>query len=161
MSSTPPLWFNPDDVLPGPAPAVAPPPATSTTTADPAASEAVGSGSADQDPGAAAAQYPQAVRDRAEIDRAALRRRMLTSAALHGTARTWRDRRRLWSAVAIGIALVVVAIGVVAVVHVFRTQTRSNPPPTAPPRAASAGVPGQAPRHAPVGSAPGSPRLRL
>jgi hypothetical protein len=44
-----------------------------------------------------------------------LRRRQLRSALLHGSSRTWRDRRRIWPAVVAGlivVAVVAAAIGI-------------------------------------------------
>lgn len=50
-----------------------------------------------------------------------LRRRQLRSALLHGSTRTWRDRRRIWPAVVAGVVAVAVVIAAIAVHSAFQT----------------------------------------
>lgn len=49
------------------------------------------------------ANTPNAERYVLEAD--AMRRRQLRSALLHGSSRTWREQRRVWPAVAVGIVV--------------------------------------------------------
>jgi hypothetical protein len=55
----------------------------------------------------------------------ALRRRQL-SAFLHGTARGWRYRRRLWVAALAGVVVVAAIAAVIGVAHAFAWQTEIN-----------------------------------
>ena len=50
----------------------------------------------------------------------ALRQRQLRTAFLYGTRRSWRDRRRIWPAVLVGLTLVGLAIAVISAVAAFR-----------------------------------------
>ncbi|WP_163512846.1 hypothetical protein [Fodinicola acaciae] len=63
---------------------------------------------------------PNAERHLLEAD--ALRRRQLGSAFLHGSGRTWRDRRTVWPFAALGIAVVAVVIAAFAVTGAFKAQ---------------------------------------
>jgi len=62
----------------------------------------------------------------------AMRRRQLRSALLHGSTRTWREHRRVWPAVVVGIVLVAVVIAALAVVNAYRKQQELNPPTPTP-----------------------------
>ncbi|WP_163573744.1 hypothetical protein [Fodinicola feengrottensis] len=63
---------------------------------------------------------PNAERHLLEAD--ALRRRQLGSAFLHGSGRTWRDRRTVWPFAVLGVAVVAVVIAGFAVTGAFRAQ---------------------------------------
>jgi hypothetical protein len=65
---------------------------------------------------------PNAERYLLEAD--TLRRRQLRSALLHGSSRTWRDRRRIWPAVVAGIIVVAVIAAAIAVHGAFEQQRR-------------------------------------
>ena len=52
----------------------------------------------------------------------ALRQRQLLTSFLHGRRRTWRDRRRIWPAVMIALALVALIIAGTSVVAAFQRQ---------------------------------------
>lgn len=52
----------------------------------------------------------------------ALRRRQLETALLHGSAQTWRDRRRLWPAMIGGVIAVALVVTIVAIVGAFHQQ---------------------------------------
>ena len=52
----------------------------------------------------------------------ALRRRQLGSALIHGSDRTWRERRRIWPAATGGVVAVVIIVMVVAAVGAFHRQ---------------------------------------
>lgn len=84
----------------------------------------------------------------------AMRRRQLRSALLHGSSRTWREHRRVWPAVAVGIIVTAVIIAGMAVQNALNEQskkqkeqqqrlekTQPSPPPsaTSPPVTPSAG----------------------
>jgi hypothetical protein len=56
----------------------------------------------------------------------ALRRRQLCAAFLHGTARGWRYRRRLWIAVLAGVVVVAVIVAAIGVAHAFARQSEIN-----------------------------------
>ncbi|MGH3358786.1 MAG: hypothetical protein ACRDO7_08280 [Nocardioidaceae bacterium] len=59
----------------------------------------------------------------------AMRRRQLRSALLHGSRRTWREHRRVWPAVAIGViatAVVVAAIAVIGAVQKAQDQAEEE-----------------------------------
>lgn len=47
----------------------------------------------------------------------AMRLRQLRSALLHGSSRTWREHRRVWPAIAIGVIVAAVTIAAVALQH--------------------------------------------
>lgn len=53
-----------------------------------------------------------------------LRRRQLRSALLHGSGRTWRERRRVWPAVLCGLVVVAVVVASIAVYGAFQRQQR-------------------------------------
>ncbi|HZN70980.1 MAG TPA: hypothetical protein VFC00_04750 [Micromonosporaceae bacterium] len=53
-----------------------------------------------------------------------LRRQQLSSALLHGSDRTWRERRRSWPAAVGGIIAIVVIVAVVAIVGAYQRQQR-------------------------------------
>jgi hypothetical protein len=55
-----------------------------------------------------------------------LRRRQLCAAFLHGTARGWRYRRRLWIPALAGVVAVAVTVAVIAVANAFVRQTEIN-----------------------------------
>ncbi|WP_222854271.1 hypothetical protein [Fodinicola acaciae] len=69
-----------------------------------------------------------------------LRRRQLHTALLFGSSRTWRDRRRIWPGVLVGVILVAVIVAGLAVAGAFRKQQindqlqkqKNNPSATAP-----------------------------
>lgn len=63
---------------------------------------------------------PNAERYLLEAD--ALRRRQLHSALLHGSGRTWRDRRRIWPAVVAGLVVVAVVVAVFTVIHALQAE---------------------------------------
>jgi hypothetical protein len=67
---------------------------------------------------------PNAERYLLEAD--SLRRRQLRAALLHGTARTWRDRRRVWPATLGGLAVTAVIVAVIAVYGAFQQQQQIN-----------------------------------
>lgn len=67
---------------------------------------------------------PNAERYLLEAD--SLRRRQLRSALLHGTSRTWRDRRRIWPAVVAGIVVVAVISAAIAIYGAFQQQQRQQ-----------------------------------
>jgi len=58
---------------------------------------------------------PNAERYVLEAD--AMRRRQLRSALLHGSRRTWREHRRAWPAVVVGIVLAAVVVAALAVMQ--------------------------------------------
>lgn len=82
---------------------------------------------------------PNAERYVLEAD--AMRRRQLRSALLHGSRRTWREHKRIWPAVVVGLIVVAVIIAAMAVGQAFK-KTQENekkqqkqqqrPPATAP-----------------------------
>lgn len=55
-----------------------------------------------------------------------MRRRQLRSAMLHGSARTWREHRRTWPAVLIGVLVVAVTLAVLAVMDAYSRQKQIN-----------------------------------
>ena len=67
---------------------------------------------------------PNAERYLLEADN--LRRRQLRSALLHGSRRTWRDRRRVWPAVVAGLILVAVIAAAIAIYGAFRQQQEQS-----------------------------------
>jgi hypothetical protein len=66
------------------------------------------------------ARTPHAERYLLESDN--LRRRQLRSALLHGSARVWRERPRVWPAVLGGLVVVAVIVAVIAVHAAFERQ---------------------------------------
>lgn len=82
---------------------------------------------------------PNAERYVLEAD--AMRRRQLRSALLHGSRRTWREHRRIWPALVVGLIVVAVVVAGLAVTEAFRKteenekkeqRERDRPPSTAP-----------------------------
>ncbi|QSB15722.1 hypothetical protein JQS43_05120 [Natronosporangium hydrolyticum] len=67
---------------------------------------------------------PNAERYLLEADN--LRRRQLRSALLHGSSRTWRDRRRIWPAVVAGVILVAIISAAIAVTGTFQNYRREQ-----------------------------------
>jgi type II secretory pathway component PulL len=65
---------------------------------------------------------PQA--DRHLLALHALRQRQICTSFLHGRRRTWRDRRRIWPAVVIALALVALIIAGTSVLAAFQRQQR-------------------------------------
>lgn len=59
----------------------------------------------------------------------AMRRRQLRSALLHGSSRTWREHRRVWPAVLLGVVVVAIVLAAMAVIDAYRDQTANTPPP--------------------------------
>jgi len=55
-----------------------------------------------------------------------MRRRQLRSALLHGSSRTWREHRRTWPAVVVGVLLIAVALAAMAVVNAYQRQQQIN-----------------------------------
>jgi hypothetical protein len=53
-----------------------------------------------------------------------LRRRQLRTALLHGSGRTWRESRRLWPAVLVGLVAVAIVVASIAVHGAFQRQQR-------------------------------------
>jgi len=88
---------------------------------------------------------PNAERYVLEAD--ALRRRQLRSALLHGSRRTWREHRRIWPAVVVGILAVALIALAMAMTNAFREDQAANEDEgTAPLSVQSAGRPaGQLP----------------
>lgn len=66
---------------------------------------------------------PNAERYVLEAD--AMRRRQLRSALLHGSRRTWREHKRIWPAVVVGLIVVAVIIAAMAVGQAFK-KTQEN-----------------------------------
>jgi len=60
----------------------------------------------------------------------ALRQRQLRTAFLHGRRRTWRDRRRLWPAVVVGLLMVAVLLAGGSVLAAFQHQQQIDTAPT-------------------------------
>ena len=60
--------------------------------------------------------------ERLLLDTAALRRRQLCAAFLHGSARSWRIRRRIWPAAVAGVLIVAAAIAALTVAAAFARQ---------------------------------------
>lgn len=54
----------------------------------------------------------------------ALRQRQIRASFLHAGRRTWRDRRRIWPAVVVALALVALIIAGTSVVAAFARQQR-------------------------------------
>lgn len=64
-------------------------------------------------PGVPSYTVPHAERYVLEAD--ALRRRQLRSALLHGSRRTWREHRRVWPAVVVGMVVIAVVLAAMAI----------------------------------------------
>lgn len=64
--------------------------------------------------------------DKLLLESEALHKRMLLAAAVHGSARSWRDRHRSWPAILLGLAAIVLIVAAIAVTHAFRTQSDIN-----------------------------------
>lgn len=60
--------------------------------------------------------------ERRLLEAAALRRRQLCAAFLHGTTRSWRARRRIWPAALAGALLVAIGIAALVVAAAFARQ---------------------------------------
>lgn len=60
--------------------------------------------------------------ERLLLESAALRRRQLCAAFLHGSARSWRVRRRIWPAALAGLLIVALAVAALAVAVAFARQ---------------------------------------
>ncbi|MDQ4039443.1 MAG: hypothetical protein M3313_14090 [Actinomycetota bacterium] len=60
--------------------------------------------------------------ERLLLDTAALRRRQLCAAFLHGSARSWRIRRRIWPAALSGVLIVALVIAALVVATAFARQ---------------------------------------
>ncbi len=60
--------------------------------------------------------------ERLLLDAAALRRRQLCAAFLHGSARSWRVRRRIWPGTVTGLLIVAIVIAAMAVAAAFARQ---------------------------------------
>lgn len=60
--------------------------------------------------------------ERLLLDAAALRRRQLCVAFLHGSSRSWRVRRRTWPGAVAGLLIVAVVIAAMAVAAAFAAQ---------------------------------------
>lgn len=59
----------------------------------------------------------------------AMRRRQLRSALLHGSRRTWREHRRVWPAIIVGViatAVVVAAIAVVGAYNAYQEKQKKE-----------------------------------
>ena len=67
---------------------------------------------------------PHAERYLIEAD--TLRRRQLRSSLLHGSDRTWRDRRRIWPAIVAGVIVAAVVAAAIALAGAFHQQEISN-----------------------------------
>lgn len=60
--------------------------------------------------------------ERELLEAAALRRRQLCVAFLHGSARSWRVRRRIWPAALAGLLIVAIVVAALAVAAAFARQ---------------------------------------
>lgn len=67
---------------------------------------------------------PHAERYLIEAD--TLRRRQLRSSLLHGSDRTWRDRRRIWPAIVAGVVVAAVVVAAIALAGAFHRQEINN-----------------------------------
>lgn len=89
-------------------------------------------------PGLSFNNTPNAERYVLEADE--MRRRQLRSALLHGSRRTWREHRRIWPAVVVGLIVVGVIVAAIAVANALevtqrnqeKERARSESTPTAP-----------------------------
>lgn len=64
--------------------------------------------------------------ERYVLQAAALRRRQLRAAVLHGSARSWRQRQSLWPAALIGAIAVALIVAVIAVSGAFERQRQQE-----------------------------------
>lgn len=67
--------------------------------------------------------------ERLLLDAAALRRRQLCVAFVHGSQRSWRVRRRVWPAALGGLLVVAIAIAALAVAAAFAAQQKLDGEP--------------------------------
>ena len=81
-------------------------------------------GAGQQPPRAPVFRTPNAERYVLEAD--AMRRRQLRSALLHGSTRTWRERRRVWPAVVAGIIVAAVIVAAMGVTGAFRQEQENE-----------------------------------
>ena len=104
-----------------------------------------GTGTDSQRPPVPRFAVPNAERYVLEAD--ALRRRQLRSALLHGSRRTWREHRRIWPAVVVGILAVALIALAMSMTNAFREdQAADDDEGTAPQIVQPAGRPaGQLP----------------
>lgn len=65
-------------------------------------------------------------REKYILEADALRRRQLASALVHGTRRSWRERRRVWPSVAAGVVAIALVIAVICVYSAFQTQQAND-----------------------------------
>lgn len=73
------------------------------------------------------ASLPAVLSPRYLLEADALRRRQLWSAFLHGSRRNWRERRRVWPAVIVGVIIIVaVILAAMAVIGAFRQQQENQ-----------------------------------
>lgn len=64
--------------------------------------------------------------ERHVLDAAALRRRQLCAAFLHGSRRSWRRRRRIWPAATAGLLVVAIVVAAFSVTAAFHRQQEIN-----------------------------------
>ncbi|WP_162146013.1 ABC transporter permease [Glycomyces tenuis] len=64
--------------------------------------------------------------ERYVLQAAALRRRQLRAAVLHGSARSWRQRQPLWPAALIGAIAVALIVAAIAVAGAFEQQRQQE-----------------------------------
>lgn len=104
-------------------------------------------------PGLAYKNTPNAEKYILEADE--MRRRQMRSALLHGSRRTWREHRRVWPAVVVGLIIIGVIVAGLAVNYAFRETKRNQEEqqreqeqrgqPSAPVTPGPSGTPGSAP----------------
>ncbi len=61
-------------------------------------------------------------REKYILEADALRRRQLASALVHGTQRSWRERRRVWPSAVAGVVAIALVIAALCVYSAFQTQ---------------------------------------
>ncbi|MGA8115981.1 MAG: hypothetical protein WCA46_20170 [Actinocatenispora sp.] len=96
---------------------------------EPAAGGGAGGGGGHGPEGTAADRQPFLMTPNAEkylIEADSLRRRQLRSSLLHGSTRTWRDRRRIWPAVLTGVIVVAMIVAAIAVAGAFHRQAENE-----------------------------------
>lgn len=79
--------------------------------------------------GPPAPQPPMAGTPNAEkyvLEADAMRRRQLRSALLHGSRRTWREHRRIWPAIVIGVIAAAVVVAAIAVIGAYRQYVKDQ-----------------------------------
>lgn len=64
--------------------------------------------------------------DLARVQEAAIARRRLVASLLHGTGRTWLDRRRAWPRVVVGLIIVALVVAVMALRWAYSEQQKVN-----------------------------------